>query len=63
MGEKIVAYFEKAKAIGGFKGQMRMAVITKISLQKAASDPDTPEGLKLVEDAYREIEKEFVKVG
>lgn len=61
MSEKIVAYFEKAKEIGGFKGQMRMAVITKISLQKAASEPDTPENLALVENAYKEIEKEFLR--
>ena len=59
MGDKIVAYFEKAKAMGGFKGQMRLAVITKISLQKAASEPDTPENLKVVDDAMKEIEKEF----
>lgn len=59
MGDKIVALFEKAKTIGGFKGQMRLAVITKISLQKAASEPDTPATLKLVEDALQEIEKEF----
>ncbi len=59
MGEKIVAFFEKAKTIGGFKGQMRLAVITKISLQKAASEPDSPENLKKVEDAMKEIEKEF----
>jgi len=59
MGEKIVALFEKAKAIGGFKGQMRLAVITKISLQRSVSEPDTPETLKRVEDAFREIEKEF----
>ncbi len=62
MGEKIIAYFERAKSIGGFKGQMRLAVISKISLQKAGAEPDTPETLKLVEEAMKEIEKEFVKV-
>jgi hypothetical protein len=62
MGDKVLALFDKAKSIGGFKGQMRMAVITKISLQKAASEPDTPDTLRLVEDAFKEIEKEFSKV-
>jgi hypothetical protein len=62
MGDKIIEYFEKVKSIGGFKGQMRLAVITKISLQKAATEPDTPETLMRVEAAMKEIEKEFSKV-
>ena len=63
MGDKIVAYFEKAKSIGGIKGLMRMALITKITLKQAATVPDTPEVLKLVEAAMKEIEKEFSKEG
>lgn len=59
MGEKLLSYFEKAKEMGGFKAQMRLSIITKISTTKANSEPDSLENIKIFEDAMREIEKEF----
>lgn len=59
MGTQLVSYYEKAKAVGGFKAQMRMSLITKITIKEAASEPDSPENLGLFTQALKEIEKEF----
>jgi hypothetical protein len=58
MGAKLMDYYQKASAAGGLKGRMRMAVITKISSQKAETEPDSPENLRLFEEALKEIQNE-----
>ena len=59
MGEKLASYYEKVNKIGGLKAQMRMAVITKLPIQKARALPDTHDNIQLFEKAFNEIEKEF----
>jgi hypothetical protein len=58
MGRKLVEYYAKAEAAGGIKARMRMAVITKISSQRAEAEPDSPENLDVFEAALKEIQKE-----
>lgn len=57
MGEKIVELFAKAKEIGGFKGQMRLAVITKIQMTQAKETPDTSENIETIKRALEEIQR------
>ena len=59
MGQKLTTYYEKAKAKGGIKAQMRMAMITMLSSSKAGTEPDSPENIAKFENALKEIEKEF----
>lgn len=51
MGQKLLSYFETAKAKGGLKSQTKLAMITKMSSAKAASEVDSPENIALFEKA------------
>ena len=59
MGAKLVKYYDDAKALGDLKAQMRLAVLTKMSVQKAEAEPDSPENVNLFEKAMQELKKEF----
>jgi hypothetical protein len=55
MGEVLEAYFEKVKAKGGLVAQVKLAMITKMSLQKAKQAPDSPDNIALFEEALSKI--------
>ncbi|MCK4997303.1 hypothetical protein KAS08_03285 [Candidatus Pacearchaeota archaeon] len=55
MGAKLVEYYGKAKEKGGVTAQIKLATITKMSSQKAGSVPDSPENIKIFEDAMSQI--------
>lgn len=59
MGKELKKYFEKANQIGGVKAQMRLSLITKMSIIKANNEPDTPENIRKFEEALKEIQKEI----
>lgn len=59
MGQKLSAYFDEAANMGGFKARMRLAILTKVGGDDAASAPDSPENIKKFEDAMTELRKEF----
>jgi len=59
MGQKLIAYYEKAKVMGGAKASIRLAVITKIPSSVAVTQPDSPANIALFENAMKEISKEF----
>ncbi|HNS20993.1 MAG TPA: hypothetical protein PKH24_10870 [Sedimentisphaerales bacterium] len=59
MGQQLVGYYEKAKAMGGMKAQMRMAMITKIPSTEAGVKPDSSDLLSVFEQALKELQKEF----
>lgn len=59
MGLKLKSIFDEAKKIGDVKAQMRLTMITKMTAIKAAEEPDSPENVKLFENALNEIKKEF----
>lgn len=59
MGQKLLSYYDEAKKIGGFKAQMRLALLTSIGGQKAGKEPDSPENIKKFEKGMQEIRKEF----
>jgi hypothetical protein len=50
MAQKLAAAFQRAKDEGGFLAQVRLAMLTKMTLEKALKEPDTPENVKLFEE-------------
>ena len=59
MAENLVSFYQKAKKMGGMKAQMRLSLITKMSIVKAKAAEDSPENVKKFEDAIVELKKEF----
>lgn len=55
MGAKLQEIYDKAKVKGGFSGQLKLAMITKIPLAKAKEVPDTPENIRAFELALSQI--------
>ena len=59
MGQKLTNFYEAAKAKGGLKAQMRMAILTLVPSSKAVTEPDSPANIQKFEAAMKEIQKEF----
>ena len=55
MGLKLVEYFEKAKTKGGIGSQVKLAMLTKMSSKTAKEALDSPENIKLFEEAFLKI--------
>ncbi len=55
MGAELTKLFEEAKAKGGVKAQMRLAMKVGMSSDKAKDAPDSDENLKKAKDALAEI--------
>ena len=55
MAEKLLTYFDKAKAKAGLQGKIKLAMITKISSQQAADLPDSPDNIALFENALSQL--------
>ena len=55
MAEKLLEYYEKAKEKGGMRAQMKLEMVTRISSNKAAEEPDSPENIKVFEEALAQI--------
>ncbi len=59
MGAALVKFFEDAKAAGGLKAQMRLAMKTGMPSTKAGAEPDAPDTVKKFEAAWAEVKQEF----
>jgi hypothetical protein len=59
MGQQLEKYYQQAHQLGGFKAQMRMAIITKIPITKTKDLPDSNENIKKFDLAMNELRKEF----
>jgi|WetSurMetagenome_2_1015567.scaffolds.fasta_scaffold390929_2 hypothetical protein len=55
MGEKLTQYFTQARAKGGIQGQVKLAMITKMTSAAAKEATDTPELIKKFEEAIKQI--------
>ena len=55
MGAKLVAFCKQAEEKGGVPEQVKLAMITKLSLSKAGEAPDAPETIALFEKAMAQI--------
>jgi hypothetical protein len=54
MASVLVSYFEKA-AEKGAAARVKLAMLTKMSSAQASEAPDSPENIKLFEDALAKI--------
>ena len=55
MGAVLTSYFDKAKAAGGLSAQVKFAMLTKMSSDQAAQAADSPENIKLFEEALKKL--------
>ncbi len=55
MGAELTKLFEEAKAKGGVKAQMRLAMKVGMSSDKAKDAPDSDENIKKAKDALADI--------
>lgn len=55
MGVKLRRYFDFAAEKGGFSLQLKLAMRTLLSGNRAAEAPDSEENLKLFEEALAEL--------
>ena len=62
MGAKLLKAFDSAKQEGGLQAQMRLAMKSGMSSQKAAEEPDSPENLQKMEAALKEVLGKDIKL-
>ena len=55
MGQKLMKFYELAKAEGGLTMQMRLAMKSGMSSPKAAEAPDSPENIQKFKAAFKEV--------
>jgi hypothetical protein len=55
MAAKLTEFYATAAKEYGVSGRMKLAMLTKISSEKAAAEADTPENIKLFEQALAQL--------
>jgi hypothetical protein len=55
MGARLNAYYAQASKEFGVVGRMKLAMLTKITSEKAATEADTPDNIRLFERALIEL--------
>lgn len=62
MGGKLQKAFQIAKDEAGLQGQMRLAMKSGMTADKAAGEPDSPENLQKMEAALKDVTGKSVKL-
>ena len=57
MAAKLNAFYAEATKQYGVMGRMKLAMLTKISSEKAGTEADTPENIKLFEQAMLQLKQ------
>lgn len=57
MAAKLTEFYEQASKEFGISGRMKLAMLTKISSEKAGTEADSPENIKLFEQAMRQLKQ------
>lgn len=55
MGNILAGFYDKAKEKSGLNGQIKLAMLTCMSLTKAQEAPDSPENIRLFEEALKKL--------
>jgi hypothetical protein len=55
MAAKLTEFYAQAAKQYGVMGRMKLAMLTKISSEKANTEPDSPENIKLFEQAMLQL--------
>ena len=57
MAAKLTAFYAEATKQYGVMGRMKLAMLTKISSEKATTEADSPENIKLFEQAMLQLKQ------
>jgi hypothetical protein len=57
MAAKLTEFYAQAAKQYGVMGRMKLAMLTKISSEKAGAEADTPENIKLFEQAMLQLKQ------
>ena len=57
MAAKLTEYYAQAAKQYGVMGRMKLAMLTKISSEKAGTEADSPENIKLFEQAMLQLKQ------
>lgn len=57
MATRLMNYYAQAASEFGVPGRMKLAMLTKIPSERAASEPDTPDIIKIFEDALAQLRR------
>jgi hypothetical protein len=57
MAAKLTEFYAQASKEFGISGRMKLAMLTKISSEKAGIEADSPENIKLFEQAIRQLKQ------
>jgi hypothetical protein len=55
MGDRLKSLFDEAGKKNGMAGKVKMAILVKMSSADAAKAPDSPESIRLFEEALRQL--------
>ena len=55
MAAKLTEFYAQAMKQYGVMGRMKLAMLTKISSEKAGTEPDSPENIKIFEQAMAQL--------
>ena len=55
MATKLTDYYAQATAKFGMTGRMKLAMLTKIPSEKAATEPDSPANLQVFDAAWKQL--------
>lgn len=61
MAQKLYDYFLKAGELGGVQARTRLSILAKMTSTEAKSMADDPERVKLIEEHFKTVLKEFGK--
>lgn len=59
MGDKLLAFFDKAGKIGGLPAKIRLATVSKSSSMKARAMEDSEENIQYMQQSLEVVRKEF----
>ncbi len=57
MAAKLTEFYSQAGKQHGVMGRMKLAMLTKIPSEKAGNEPDSPENIKLFEQAMSQLKQ------
>ena len=57
MAQKLTDYYAQAAKEFGIMGRMKLAMLTKIPSEKAGTEADSPDNIKLFEQALSQLRK------
>ena len=55
MASKLTEFYSQAAKQYGVMGRMKLAMLTKIPSEKAGTEPDSPDNIKLFEQAMLQL--------